>query len=462
MAMRFDPTAESLEQHVVADWFHDAKLGIFIHWGLYSTPGWAPKSGQLWEVAREHGWDYLLRHNPYAEWYWNTISIEGSPSLDYHRKTYGERFSYDGFVPLFRDVTRGWDPRTWASLFEFSGARYVVLTTKHHDGFLLWPSARPNPFKGGYQSDRDLVGELTDAVRARGMRMGLYYSGGIDWTFQGLGISGVDGLRQATPQSQDYASYADAHWRELIERYEPSILWNDIGYPEAANAPQLFADYYNRVPDGLINDRFALLPRRPRPDTLHFDFRTPEYTVLDSIEEQKWESNRGMGHSFGFNRNETDEDLISTEALIHMLVDIVSKNGNLLLNVGPTGDGTIPWPQAKRLLGLGWWLHTNGDAIYGTRPWKVAAGNTVDGIDVRFTQKGNAVYAVLLGTPQDDPVVIRDLELEPGTSVEPLGFRSPLTWEQGSEGVAIALQGLVHGAPAHSIRMSPPPRVRTP
>lgn len=462
MPLRYQPTSESLEQHLVPDWFHDAKLGIFIHWGLYSVPAWAPRSETFVDLVPKRGYEYHFKHNSYAEWYWNTISIEGSPSHQHHLKAYGEGFSYHDFIPLFREATQGWAPEIWASLFEFAGARYVVLTTKHHDGFLLWPSEHPNPFKDGYQSERDLAGELTDAVRAHGMRMGLYYSGGLDWTFQGLGISNLNEFIQAVPRSEEYARYADTHWRELIERYEPSILWNDIGYPAAANAPQLFADFYNRVPDGVINDRFQIVPGRRGPRAVHFDFRTPEYKVLDSIEERKWESTRGMGNSFGFNRNETDEDLISTEALVHMLVDVVSKNGNLLLNVGPTADGTIPWSQAERLLGLGWWLRTNGDAIYGTRPWQAATGETADGIEVRFTQKGDAVYAVLLGMPEDGPVVIRGIELHPGSGVELLGFRSPLSWEQRSEGVAITLRGPATGAPAYGFRISPAPRLSTP
>jgi alpha-L-fucosidase len=454
MALRYEPTAESLKEHAVPDWYHDAKLGIFIHWGLYSVPAWAPRSETFVDLVPKRGYECHFMHNSYAEWYWNTISVEGSPSQQHHLATYGKGFSYDDFIPLFLEATQGWDPQIWASLFRFAGAHYVVLTTKHHDGFLLWPSEHPNPFKNGHQSERDLVGELTDAVRAHGMRMGLYYSGGLDWTFQGLGIGNLNEFIRAMPQGEEYARYADAHWRELIERYQPSILWNDIGYPAAANAAQLFAEYYNRVPDGVINDRFGI--------AYGFDFRTPEYTVFDSIEEQKWESTRGMGNSFGFNRNETDEDLLSTEALVHMLVDIVSKNGNLLLNVGPTADGTIPWHQAERLLGLGWWLRTNGDAIYGTRPWKAASGETTDGTEVRFTQKGDAVYAVLLGTPEDGPVLVRGLEMDPGCRVELLGFRRALSWEQRTEGVAITLHGPLTGTPAYSFRISPAPRLSSP
>jgi alpha-L-fucosidase len=443
--MRYEPAPESLARHAVLDWYHDAKFGIFIHWGPYSVPAWAPKT--FVEADFEN--------NSYAEWYWNTISIEGSPSRQHHLKTYGEGFPYDNFIPEFREATRAWDPEVWASLFERAGARYVVLTTKHHDGFLLWPSRHPNPFRDGWQSERDLVGELTDAVRAHGMRMGVYYSGGLDWTFQGLGMRDVSDFIEAIPQGEEYARYADAHWRELIDRYQPSILWNDIAYPLRGDRLHIFADYYNRVPEGVINDRFNI----PfyEPGKLPFDFVTPEYRVFDGIEQQKWESCRGIGNSFGYNRNETDEDLLSTEDLVHMLVDIVSKNGNLLLNVGPAADGTIPLPQAKRLIGLGRWLRANGDAIYGTRPWRVAASETVDGTRVRFTQKNDAVYAILLGTPKENVVVIRHLALEPGTSAQLLESRAPLPWEARPQGTAIFLREPLAAAPAHSIRFSPTP-----
>ncbi len=455
MADRFEPTVESIRQHVVPDWFHDAKFGIFIHWGPYSVPAWAPKSGQLQEVARR---GELAKYNPYAEWYQNTLSIEGSPTSEFHRKTYGERFSYYDFVPMFKEASQGWDEEEWASLFESAGARYVVLTTKHHDGFLLWPSAHRNPYRDGHQSERDLVGLLTNAVRAHGMRMGLYYSGGIDWTFHGLPIVTVEDMANATPQSDDYVRYADAHWRELIERYEPSILWNDISYPQASDTAALFADYYNRVTDGLVNDRFR--ERRRRDESTHYDYRTPEYRVMEDTTEEKWETCRGIGNSFSFNREETAEEFASSEELVRMLVDIVSKNGNLLLNVGPAADGTIPWLQAERLLSLGWWLQINGEAIYGTRPWSTAATRTADGIEVRFTQKGNAVYSILLGTPQPGAVAIYGLELDESTGVELLGSSAPFSWEQRAEGVAIRVPWPLGGGPAHSFRISPPPRHR--
>jgi alpha-L-fucosidase len=452
MATRFEPTLESVRQHVAPQWFHDAKFGIFIHWGPYSVPAWAPRSGQLQEVARR---GELAKYNPYAEWYQNTLSIEGSPTSEFHSKTYGEGFSYYDFVPIFKEASQGWNAEEWASLFELAGARYVVLTTKHHDGFLLWPSAHRNPFRDGHQSERDLVALLTSAVRAHKMRMGFYYSGGIDWTFHGLPIVTADDMAEATPQGENYVRYADAHWRELIDQYQPSILWNDIGYPEASDLPALLAHYYNHVTDGVVNDRFRMRGRRDDP--IHYDFRTPEYRVLEDITEEKWETCRGIGNSFSFNRDETPDELLSSDELVHMLADIVSKNGNLLLNVGPAADGTIPSLQAERLVSVGWWLRANGDAIYGTRPWHTATAKTADCIDVRFTQKEDAVYAILLGTPQTDRVLIQDLELEAGSKVELLGSGASFSWEQRPQGAAINLPWPLGGGPAHSFRISPTP-----
>lgn len=454
--MIYQPTFESLRRHAVPDWFHDAKLGIFVHWGAYSVPGWAPRTeGSQFEQAGAKGWEYTFAHNPYAEWYLNTLSIDGSPTRDYHRATFGEDFSYDGFAPMFNAAMRGWDAEAWASLFAAAGARYVVPGTKHHDGFLMWPSKHPNPFKQGWHAERDLIGELAAAVRAQGMRYGLYYSGGIDWTFEGLPIRSLPELFGAIPQRKDYARYVDAHWRELIDRYEPAILWNDIGYPAAARSEHLFADYYNRRPDGLVNNRFDVAGTIK--GAAHCDYITPEYSTLNEISERKWEACRGIGHSFGYNRNETDADYLTGEAIIRLLADIVSKNGNLLLNVGPTSAGEIPWAQATRLLELGAWLRTNGDAIYGTRPWRVAAATTSDGIDIRFTRKHGALYAIVLGTPAGPSITIPNIELSVNATVELLGYHTPLAWRGNGAAIVVDLPAPPAPSPAFSLRFSPEP-----
>ncbi|WP_231991423.1 alpha-L-fucosidase [Mycobacterium ulcerans] len=266
----YQPTKDSVATHRVPDWFENAKFGIFIHWGLYSVPGWAPLEADTQELMATRGPAYWLKHNPYAEWYQNTIGIPGSPSQQYHLKTYGSNFTYDDFKPMFIKAVKQFDPDSWADFFVRANARYVVLTTKHHDGFTMWPSRHPYPHKDSWHAGRDLVGDLTSAVRDRGMKMGLYYSGGYDWTFNPTVITDLPGMASSLVQTDEYAQYADNHIRELINRYQPSVLWNDIGYPPKSNLAELFAHYYNQVPDGVINDRWAQLqlPRVPRAPAL--------------------------------------------------------------------------------------------------------------------------------------------------------------------------------------------------
>jgi alpha-L-fucosidase len=455
--MHYDPTPASIRQHTVPSWYHDAKLGIFVHWGLYSLPGWAPTTGPLHEVVASQGWHGWFGRNPYAEWYANSIRIPGSPSAAYHEQHYG--FPYPEFAPRFNELAAAWDPTPWAELFAKAGARYAVLTTKHHDGFLMWPSARPNPRVPGYHATRDLVADFADAVRARGLKMGLYYSGGLDWLFNDRVIADIMDLFLAIPQSEEYITYANAHLHELIDRYAPALLWNDIGYPAGANLAELFAAYYNRVPDGVINDRFGQKPPTgetadgPSPGEQHFDFRTPEYAVYPDIKPYKWETCRGLGFSFGYNRNETVADMLSPRELVRSFVDVVSKNGNMLLNVGPIGDGTIPAEQVERLLALGAWLDVNGAAIYGTRPWERAEGRTADGTPVRFTKGSDALFAVLLDTPRERRVLIEDLALPSGASATLLGSDGLLPAEQTGGGLIITLPELPD-SPAHALRIA--------
>jgi alpha-L-fucosidase len=424
----YEATVESLKQHPLPQWYADAKLGIFIHWGLYSVPGWAVLTPEGEKLSQE---EYVKR-NPYAEWYLNTLRIKGSPTEEYHREHYGANYDYYNFAETFNQEIQKWKPEEWARIFQQAGARYVVLTSKHHEGFTLWPSETPNPTlaKDRQHASRDIVGELTTAVRAEGMRMGLYYSGGYDWTFIPGPIVNWTQAKSVEPQSQAYGDYADAHWRELIRKYQPSILWNDINYPKSGHPLAIMAEYYNAMPDGVVDDRFGVG---------HSDFVSPEYETLNKISEKKWEECRGLGRSFGYNRAEGEEQTIKKDALIYLLVDIVSKNGNLLLDVGPEADGTIPAVQMDRLEALGAWLKVNGEAIYGTRPWQRAEGETEDGMKVRFTRKGDAVYAVVLGEPKGGSVTIRNLQVKPGANVSLLGHARPLAWKQIGETLQVSL-----------------------
>jgi alpha-L-fucosidase len=435
--MTFAPILESLRSHAVPQWFDDAKFGIFIHWGLFSIPAFASRSGSISDTFRDR-YDVAVAHTPYTEWYWNAIRVPESESAAHHRDVW-KNAPYQNFREPFLKGLERWDAAAWAELFARAGARYVVLVTKHHDGFCLWPSAVTNPHERNWTSPRDIVGELANAVRAKGMKFGIYYSGGIDWTFNREPLRTLADFIGSVPGG-DYPAYADAQMRELMARYEPSVFWNDISWPSPlASMLTLFADYYDAVEDGLVNDRW--MPASPRtrllkwkffrrqldarlkaamqkagarrgivpPEPPHYDFRTPEYATFDKIESRKWEATRGMSHSFGYNRRDTDADYESVESLVHSFIDTVAKNGNLLLNVGPRGeDAQIPPEQIARLEGFGTWLNANGEGIYGTRPWKRAEGATDGGLAVRFVQKSPALYAHILGAPPQEFTLLGD------------------------------------------------------
>jgi alpha-L-fucosidase len=440
-APHYEATDQSLDEHPLPQWYADAKLGIFIHYGLYSVPGWAPVSHPDHDFG---SLDYIA-HNPYAEWYLNSMRLIGSPTWHYQQDHYGPNADYYDFVPVFNEKNKQWNPDTWARVFADTGARYVVLTTKHHEGFTLWPSKTPNPIlpANRQHASRDIVGELTQAVEKHGMRMGLYYSGGYDWTFQAGPISVKADYETVKPQSEAYGKYVDAQYRELIERYHPAVLWNDIGYPRTGNPRQIEAEYYAAMPDGVVDDRFSIG---------HADFVSPEYQVMHDIQKKKWEECRGLGQSFGYNRAEGEEQTIKPDQLIYLLVDIVSKNGNLLLDVGPEADGTIPPIQLDRLHALGAWLKQNGESIYGTEPWSRAEGKAGD-VDVRFTRKGSALYAVLMGEPHGRNVTIHDMHWPAGASVTLLGAKGTLQWQPQGQDVQVELPTQLPGKYAYVLKI---------
>ncbi|MGB6744089.1 MAG: alpha-L-fucosidase [Terracidiphilus sp.] len=442
---KYEPTLASLDTHPLPQWYAGAKLGIFIHYGLYSVPGWAPLSHPDHDFTSA---DYI-KYNPYAEWYLNVMRIPGSPTQAYQREHFGANFSYYDFAPIFNRESKKWNPDEWAKIFRDAGARYVVLTTKHHEGFTLWPSATVNPNPSIPQSERhaerDIVGELTTAVRNEGLKMGLYYSGGYDWTFNSGPIETAQDYETVKPESQAYGDYAFAQIHELIDRYHPAVLWNDIDWPKTGRPMQVEADYYNAVPDGVIDDRFGIE---------HSDYTSPEYQKLDKIAAKKWEECRGLGRSFGYNRAEGEAETIAPADLIALLVDIVSKNGNLLLDVGPEADGTIPPVQMERLKALGAWLRQNGDAIYDTLPWERADGKTAEGDDLRFTRKGGDLYITILGAPKAKTATIEGVPPRPGVQVTMLGDATPLGTTAAGDNLQVTLPGHLPGNYAYVLKLA--------
>jgi len=394
----YEPTAASLSGHTVPDWYHDAKLGIFIHWGIYSVPAWAPDPGE---------------GNDYAEWYPHEMYVEETPTHEHHREQYGDR-EYIDFAEDWH--AENWDPESWAAFFDDVGAGYVVLTGEHHDGFPLWPSHYTEYDANSVGPERDLVGELCAAARDRGLRFAAsyhanlnYYQPGFEGPFGHPDYHGGEPFEDTEP-GPEYIEFMNAKHRELIRRYRPDLLWFDTPQADAEtlHANELIADYYNRAEEWgkevAVNDRASTDHdafaghEQGDADRPGGDFATPEYTSFEEIKPFKWETCRGIGHSFGYNAREGPGDHLSTEELVALFVDVVSKNGNLLINVGPRADGTIPDLQREPLAGLGAWLDASGPAIYGTRPWAVAES---DNGAVRYTHRDGDLYAIALSWPDD-------------------------------------------------------------
>jgi alpha-L-fucosidase len=384
-----EPTAPWQElSRDVPVWFRNAKLGIFIHWGAYSVPAWAEPTGELGTVE-DATW---FRHNPYAEWYFNTIRFDDSPARAHHRKTYGDA-PYDDFLDSWR--AERFDPASWLALFARAGARYVVPTTKHHDGIALWDApgtATRNTVQRGPR--RDLIAGLASATRDAGLRFGVYYSGGLDWHVTNLPPLGSHrAVHERRPVDPAYAAYAYLQARDLIDRYQPDVLWNDIEWPDAGKHDgslglfQLFQYYYATVPEGVVNDRWG---------ETHWDYRTSEYELGREHETaDMWEHDRGIGLSFGYNQVEDASHLLDGPGIVRLLADVVSRGGNLLLNVGPTASGEIPELQRRSLEQLADWMQVNRIAIHDTRPLPADVAAASEAPWARWTRAGATAYLVL-------------------------------------------------------------------
>jgi alpha-L-fucosidase len=381
---KYKPTWESLDSRATPAWFEDAKFGIFIHWGLYSVPSWGPTKG-------------VGVYEKYAEWYWRSLTDtqrESHPVFKaFHDRTYGESFKYQDFVTYF--TCEMFEPEEWARIFGESGAKYIVLTSKHHEGFALWPSIYSwNWNAGDAGPHRDLAGDLIKAVRAAGLRMGFYYSL-YEW-YNPL-------------YHKDVNAYVDSHMlpqmKELVTNYKPDLFWPDgeWDYPsETWHSQEFLAWLYNESPVKeyvAVNDRWGKETR-----SKHGGYYTTEYDLIHEADanevqiEHPWEECRGIGTSFGFNRNEYLENYSTSEELVHILINKVARGGNLLLNIGPTADGRIPVIMQQRLKDMGNWLNVNGEAIYGTRKWEKAPAVSPESI-IYYTVKDNDLYVICTTFP---------------------------------------------------------------
>jgi len=445
----FQTNWESLQHYQVPAWYQDAKFGIFLHWGVYSVPAFG------------------------SEWYPRDMYREGSNEFKHHVATYGpqSKFGYKDFIPNFK--ADKFDPKAWANLFRAAGAKYVIPVAEHHDGFAMYNSGLSDWCAAKMGPHRDIVGDLAKAVRDAGLHFGVsthraehyfFMNGGRAFdsdvrdprfaAFYGPAHEGAaaEDSKTARPDKA-YLNDWLARTAELVEKYQPEVVWFDwwIENKEFEPYRQRFASFYyndaaRRGSTAVINYKHDAFPSTAAVLDI-------ERGQLDQVRPQFWQTDTSVSiRSWGYIENDTFR---SAESLIHELIDIVSKNGCLLLNLGPKPDGTIPEPEHKILRDMGRWLAINGEAIYGTRPWqiygegptKVVGGSFHDADtqgytsrDIRFTTKGDVLYAIALGWPEDGKVTIHSLgDSRKISKVELIGYGAPLKFARDSGGLKVEL-----------------------
>lgn len=474
----FHSNWDSLGGYRIPDWYRDAKFGIFIHWGVYSVPAFG------------------------YEWYPRDMYLKGSPIFKHHVETYGaqSKFGYKDFIPQFR--AERFDPDAWVDLFARAGARYVVPVAEHCDGFAMynsdvdpWNAARMGP-------KRDVVGELATAIRKRGLHFGAsshraehwwWYDGGMDFDsdvrdpqFSVLygpakprTLPGDDPTKEPDPNHLETwlapdAEYMDdwlARSSEIVEKYHPDFVYFDwwIGQPAFRPYLQRFAAYYYN--QAAQRKQSVVLTYKDEDFPENAAVLDLERGKLDGIRLLPWQTDTSVSiKSWGY---VNDDEYRDAKSLIGELVDVVSKNGNLLLNVGPKSDGTIPEQARTILLEMGKWLDVNGEAIYGSRPWAVygegptrVKSSALDtdrqeftAEDVRYTTRDGALYAIVLGWPANGELQLHSFYRgnpyipENVCSVRLLGSEGALTWKQEEDGLHITLPAKTADEPAYSFRI---------
>ena len=394
----YEANWKSIDSRPVPQWFHEAKFGIFIHWGVYSVPAYSGK-GQ------------------YAEWYGMQIRQPQQPAYAYHQKTYGPNMKYEDFVDGFKAEL--FDAKEWARLFQRSGAKYIHFVSKHHDGFCMFPSSYAwNWNSVDVGPHRDFLMELKEAMEGTGVKFGVYHSV-YEW---------FNPLYLRNPEE-----YAVDHLipmlKEMIEKYQPWSLYTDGEWDQTSDtwhSTEFLSWLFNEssVKDTIVvNDRWGKETRGHLGGYFTTEYGTIDGTrKIEDVElDRPFEECRGIGMSFGFNRIETTEDYLSPKELIEMLCSLVSKGGNLVINIGPAADGTIPVIMEERLLQMGQWLSVNGEAIYGTETYTKEAQ---DG--VYYTKKGDKVYAILNRFPFGS-ALLEKVAYKPGVKARLLSSDAEIT-----------------------------------
>lgn len=431
---RYEATWNSLKKYQVPDWFRDVKFGIFIHWGVYSVPAFG------------------------SEWYPREMYRKGTKEFDHHVNTYGPhaKFGYKDFIPLFK--AEKFNAAQWVDLFKRSGAKYVVPVAEHHDGFPMYKTALTKWNAVEMGPKRDVLGELAAEIKKQGLIFGLsshriehwfFMNGGRQFESDVLDPANASLYGPAREENETPTPEFMNDWllrcTELVDNYQPQLFWFDWWIEQPAMDPyrKSFASYYYNK--GLSWNKGVVINYKNSSFPDEAAVLDLERGKLAGIRKLAWQTDDAIGNkSWGYAAGNTFK---SAQYVITNLIDIVSKNGNLLLNIGPRADGTITDEETQTLLGTGKWLEINGEAIYSTRPWKLygegptesASGSFSDqkkpytAKDIRFTVKGETLYAIAMGQPTENTMInALGIKAANGTiaSIEMVGSTEKISWKQ--------------------------------
>jgi alpha-L-fucosidase len=437
------PTWESLDRHQTPEWFQDAKLGIMLNWGLHSVPAW-----DVWDETRSN-------RALYPDMY-GCLMYSQASHIAHHAKYWGSDFRFDDYFTLFR--AEKYDPEALATLFQESGARYLITMSKHHDGVAWWDSrwTKRNFVQMGPK--RDLLSPLMAAARKKGLKTTMYFTyeeyatavldanNALCYRFWDLGVAAgirpLDAVGRGRvsgniPIRNYYDQYMTPLVKEMIDRFDPDGLWMDGDWatpPETLRSRELAAYFYNKAAGRkqvLVNDRFGR-----GTGTKHGDYFISEYNRANSQSlSHPWEECQGIGLSFAYDYEDNDESLGPPARLIHRLIDVVSHNGNLAIIGGPQASGAYPDYILRRLRALGAWLKVNGEAIYATRvlsPYQEG--------DVSYTRSKDAkfAYAICKQWPGKS-LTLKAVRAEVDARITMLGVDKSLAWKQDGHGLTILL-----------------------